>query len=165
MTMPTGYHYDMTGVTEDNTIIYTLVVYKPRRPSPPWMPSFITRTPVKSPKGGRYRLPSSNHDPKNPKYCGFLISDLADMQAATVTIQSGYFHAEYRCEHVQGGEKTCPGGCYVLEKGEDPDQKTISHWCDRKDCQGHAYCGRIIGKGKVECFGKPGQRLVALDRS
>lgn len=163
--MHAGPYYDMTGVTENNTIVYTLKVYKPRRPFSPWIPDFITRTPVKSPKGGRYRLPSSNFDPKNPKYCGFLIQDLADMEETTVKIQSVYFHADYRCGHVQGEEKRCPGGCYVLEKGEDSEQKTVSHWCEREDCQGHSYCGRIIGKGKLECFGKPGQRLVALDRS
>lgn len=92
------------------------------------------------------------------------------MKGRDITIQSGWFNAEYCCEHVQGGSKTCDKLCYVLEEGEDPEQLTVSRYCKRQanngceGCQGHAYCGPVIDVEGVQCFGKPGKRLVAIER-
>lgn len=158
-----GPYFDMLGETEPHTTKYTLTVLCPPRPPPRWLPVFFTRPgPSKPNVGSTYTIRPSDYDPANPNYDCFELRHLDNgtMTPKIVKTISAWFPADMRCEHVYEG-KECVKGCYVLEKGGD-----IRRWsCQREDCEGHVYCGRVLrdAKGRV-CFGEKGKRMVCIER-
>lgn len=155
-----GPYYDMLGEFEPHTTKYTLTVLCPPRPPPHWLPDIFTRPgPSKPNLGTAYTIRPSDYNPADPNYNCFEWRHLEDMRQKTVTIRSGWFPADLRCEHVQEGHK-CEQGCYVLEKGG-----RVSRWrCSREDCEGHVYCGRVAKNHRgVACFGKKGARMVCIE--
>ncbi|KAJ4991785.1 hypothetical protein SVAN01_02635 [Stagonosporopsis vannaccii] len=153
-----GPYYDMLGEFEPHTTKYTLTVLLPPRPPRKWLPAFLTRpSPSKPNIGTAFTIRPSDYNPAHPNYSFFEWRHLEDMESKTVTIMSGWFPADLRCDHVQGGHK-CEEGCYVLEKGGE----NCSWYCSRKDCEGHVYCGRVAkDAGGTACFGKKGARMLA----
>lgn len=167
-----GQYFDPVGVTEDNTTVYTLKVCVPRRPSP-WrnLKGLInSKSSIRSPEMDNSQLLSIEPDTEQSTYSGFDSRHLKDMETKDIEIQSKWFDAEYRCEHVQGGSTKCDQLCYVLEEKADPNGLTVHHHCKRianpgcKGCQGHAYCGPVKAGQYGECFGEPGKRLVAIEQ-
>jgi hypothetical protein len=152
---------DYLGEYEPHTTVYTLTVYTPPRPPPRWLPAFVTRENVSYknyvPERDFMIRPDPSHYPQGV----FGPGRLRTMKTKQVKIRSQWFPAEVRCQHVQGKSKECDEGCYFLEKPiREYDTK-----CERGDCQGHVYGGETkkFGEG-VSCFGKKGERLVAIVR-
>lgn len=156
--MPIEGYFDPAGETEPNTTRYTLIVYKPPRPPPRWLPDFITRKPVTHPnQGATYKIQPDN---TNPLLDCFERKHLDELDTKAIVIKSAWFPADMRCTHVAGANYECREGCYFLEKGGD----VVEGWkCKRDDCEGHVYRGRVQrdADGRV-CFGKKGERMVCI---
>jgi len=149
--------FDPLGETEPHNTVYTLAVRYPKRPTPKYLPAFLTRTPFTYPAGRSYTIRPDN---TNPNLDCFEEKHLDDMSTKKIKIKSAWFPADMRCAHVQKA-RVCEEGCYVLEKGGD-----IARWkCKREDCEGHVYESRVKSDdaGKV-CFGKKGERMVCVER-
>jgi hypothetical protein len=155
--MALGRFFDLLGETESQNDIYTLVVYKPPRPPPKYLPAIFTRTPVTHLFiGTRHTIKPDNYGSKTPNYDEFSEKDLAKMHTKIVRLKAWQFPVEMRCAHVQP-DRECEEGCYVLEKGGD-----IRRWsCKRKDCKGHVHERNVLmDKEGRSCFGKKGKRMV-----
>ncbi|KAI0616656.1 hypothetical protein TUN199_11351 [Pyrenophora tritici-repentis] len=95
--MPSSPYFDPLCETEPHTTLYTLTVFVPERPPPPWIPAFFTRKAVRYPKNGSmYRIPPSD---RNKDLDCFEHWDLEEVPTETVVIKSAWFPAEMRCAH------------------------------------------------------------------
>lgn len=160
--MVDGY-FDPLGYTEPNTALYTLTVFIPPRPASTWLPSVLTRTSYHGPISRSYRIPP---DDTNQDLDCFEAKHLSSLPKKCITLKSAYFPAELRCVHIdeglkrEDGRRGCDQGCYFLEKSGK-----VSRWrCESVGCEGHVYCGQVMGdEGKI-CFGKKGEKMVCLLR-
>jgi hypothetical protein len=151
---------DYPNEYEPNTTVYTLTVYTPPRPPPRWLPAFLTRENVDYRNYVQEQDFLIHPDPAHYPKGGFGPAKLRTMKTKQVKIRSHQFPADVRCQHVQGKSRMCKERCYLLEK---PIEKHDT--CERDDCQGHVYWGKTKKADEgVSCFGKKGERLVALVR-
>jgi hypothetical protein len=163
-------YFDPLGETEPNNTCYKLTTYIPQRPPPKWLPDFFTRENIRNTyTESTWRILPDN---TNPDLDCFQYKDLDTVPTKSITIKSAWFPAFARCRHLVADpdKRECNHGCYFLEKGGGP-----TRWsCDRSDCEGHVYMGRIqeeeqVGGPeekrikKVACFGEKGKRMVCLN--
>jgi hypothetical protein len=151
-------YFDPLGEMEPQNTRYNLTIKVPPRPPPRWLPSIFTNKPSTHPNDtASHKLPASN---TNPNLDLFELKDIDVLATKVLVIKSAWFPVEMRCAHVQK-KHSCEEGCYFLEKGGD----VTRWWCERKDCEGHVYCGKVMtDKEGRSCFGKQGERMVCLKR-
>jgi hypothetical protein len=152
---------DYLGEYEPHTIIYTLTVYTPPRAPPSWLPAFVTRENVSYKNYVPLRDFQIQPDPSQYPHGVIGPSSLDTMKTKQIKIKYHYIPAEMRCQHLQGKSTECDKGCYFLEK----PIKEFYTKCKRGDCEGHVFGGRTKKDGEGwACFGKKGERLVAIIR-
>lgn len=164
---------DPLGEYEDQNSIYTLTAYVP------------DRIPNRYQQWVEFRsspLDYSSYDPRwdhmlggNPKFMPYQppsyvlrSTDLKDMKLKVFKVKAYMFPLEMRCSHVCGTlggpvVRECREGCYILEREGERGGSGPGWRCERKDCEGHRYCGRKrFDENGRWCFGKKGERLVCI---
>ncbi|KAF2843972.1 hypothetical protein T440DRAFT_411063 [Plenodomus tracheiphilus IPT5] len=160
--MPVDGHFDLLGVTETNTTLYTLVAFRQLRSS-----SWIHRISVGTRSTHRKHTPrveaaNSLGEGQTDRY---KQTHILFRGISTVKVKSWRFPLGLRCEHVEGnngageGVKSCRHECYLLEKGG----KMNTTICKSENCEGHAWSGNIVADDNgITCFGKHRKRKVLL---